>query len=176
MAKIDVSSLKNLEILDVANNKLTSLTDLPDSLKELYCNENELTKMDFVKLYNLKKVNISGNKITTAENLSEGVEEFLMENNPSITFQNSVVPNMEDNEKGNDDERAKDYEKHLNRVFSNEKYDDELYQMKLAIYQTYSKKEAKKRIANVKPKCIGANDLEVLYLNTRITLIMLYVM
>ena len=125
--------------------------------------------MDFDKLYNLKKVNISNNKITTVENLSEGVEEFLMENNPSITFQNSVVPNTEDNEKGNDDERAKDYEKHLNKYFQmKKKYDDELYQMKLAIYQTYSKKEAKKRIANVKPKCIGKNDLEVLYLNTRI--------
>lgn len=155
LVKIDVSSLKNLEILDVANNKLTSLTDLPDSLKELYCNENELTKMDFDKLYNLKKVNISNNKITTVENLSEGVEEFLMENNPAITFQNSVVPNMEDNEKDNDDERAKDYEKNLNKYFQmKKKYDDELYQMKLAIYQTYSKKEAKKRIANVKPKCI----------------------
>ena len=155
LTKIDVSSLKNLEILDVANNKLTSLDDLPDSLKELYCNENELTRMDFDKLYNLKKVNISNNKITTVENLSEGVEEFLMENNPAITFQNSVVPNMEDNEKDTDEERITDYYKYLNKYFQmKKKYDDEVYQTKLSIYQTYSKKEAKKRIANVKPKCI----------------------
>lgn len=155
LTKIDVSSLKNLEILDVGNNRLTSLTDLPESLKELYCNENELTKMDFDKLYNLKKVNISNNRITTVENLSEGVEEFLMENNPAITFQNSVVPNMEDNKKDTDEERITDYYKYLNKYFQmKKKYDDEVYQTKLSIYQTYSKKEAKKRIANVKPKCI----------------------
>lgn len=156
LSKIDVSSLKNLEILDIANNKLTSLTDLPDSLKELNCSENELTKMDFDKLHNLKKVNISNNKITSVENLSDGVEEFLMENNPAITFQNSVVPNMEDSEKDTDDERMKDYYKALNKYFQlKKKYDDEVYQTKLSIYQTYSKKEAKKRIANVKPKCIN---------------------
>ena len=155
LTKIDVSSLKNLEILNVANNKLASLTNLPESLKELYCNDNEITKMDFDKLYNLKKVNISNNKIITVDNLSEGVEEFLMENNPAITFQNSVVPNMEETEKDNEGERVKDYEKYLNKYFQiKKKYDDEVYQTKLSIYQSYSKKEAKKRIANVMPKCV----------------------
>lgn len=155
LSKIDVSSLKNLEILDIANNKLTSLTNLPESLKELNVSENELTKIDFDKLYNLKKINISNNKISTVENLSEGVTEFLMENNPSITFQNSVVPNMEDSDKDIDNERINDYYKSLNKYFQlKKKYDDDIYQTKLSIYQTYGKKEAKKLISNVKPKCV----------------------
>jgi len=158
LSKFDISSLKNLENLNIANNKLTSLTEIPVSLKELNISENELTKIDFDKLYNLKKVNISNNKITTVENLSEGVTEFLMENNPSITFQNSVVPNMEDSDKDTDNERIEDYYKSLNKYFQlKKKYDDAVYQTKLFIHRTYSKREAKRRILNVIPKCVNCN-------------------
>jgi hypothetical protein len=156
LTKIDLSNLKNLEKLNVANNKLTKLDGFPESLIEIDCNTNEIVKIDFDGLINLKKINISNNKINLVENLQEGVEEFNMDGNPSITFQNSVVPNMEDPEETDTDKiRLNDYENYLNKYFQlKKKYEDKLYDTKLQIFQKYSKKEAKKRIASIKPKCL----------------------
>lgn len=156
LTKIDVSNLKNLERLNIANNKLTKLDGLSETLIEIDCNTNEITKIDFDKLHNLKKVNISNNKISIVENLSEGVEEFNIDGNPSITFQNSVVPNMDDPDETRTDEiRLNDYNKYLHKYFQlKKKYEDRIYDAKLQVFQKYSKKEAKKRIAGMKPKCL----------------------
>jgi Leucine-rich repeat (LRR) protein len=148
--------LKNLEKLNIANNKITALDGFPATLIELDCNTNEIVKLDFDGLTNLKKINISNNKINIVENLGEGVEDFNMDGNPSITFQNSVVPNMDDfEETDTDKERLNDYSKYLHKYFQlKKKYEDAIYEAKLLIFQKYSKKEAKKRIAAMNPKCL----------------------
>ena len=64
---------QNLEILYCTSNQLTSLSDLPQSLKELYCTSNQLTSLSNLP-ENLKTLDCTNNQITSLFNLPQNLE------------------------------------------------------------------------------------------------------
>lgn len=86
---IDVSYLKQLELLHVSHNKITVIENLPPSLVEIRCENNELERMNLYGLTKLRTLHISNNKITLIENLPAEVVDFRMENTPTIEFRNA---------------------------------------------------------------------------------------
>lgn len=60
----DLSIFENLEVLDIANNKINHIGFLPKKLLELNCSDNELTQLPpATQLHILVRLNCSNNKI-----------------------------------------------------------------------------------------------------------------
>ena len=89
LTDIDVSSLIELQVLNIAHNYLTHLSELPISLLELECNNNKLTDIDLRGLEELNRLIVSNNRITVIENLPDKIVDFQFDNNPTIEFRNS---------------------------------------------------------------------------------------
>jgi hypothetical protein len=79
----DLTSLTNLQTLDVSCNKLKVLPELPESLEELIVNDNRLTEIcnDLPKLL---RFNGSDNRLTQI-NYSNSLERVHIKNNPIDT-------------------------------------------------------------------------------------------
>ena len=87
----DLSYLANLEILDLANNKLTSINSshLPSALIELSCKNNNLTSLDILNLSNLVRLDASVNDLfEISPTLSTKLQIIVCSNN-KITKLNS---------------------------------------------------------------------------------------
>lgn len=89
LTTIDVSYLKQLELLHVSHNKITVIENLPPSLVEIRCENNELERMNLSGLTKLRTLHISNNRITLIENLPTEIVDFRMENTPTIEFRNA---------------------------------------------------------------------------------------
>jgi len=80
----DVTGIRNLPSqvtrLHIANNLLTHLEDLPESLVDLNAAGNGLQKLDVSKLPNLKSVNVANNELVNIV-LSPTIETLFCENN-----------------------------------------------------------------------------------------------
>jgi len=75
--KIDLSFLKNLEILDITNNNINNII-VPNSLIELSACNNSITQ--FISNNKLKRLKISNNKITEL-NIPNTIEILEINNN-----------------------------------------------------------------------------------------------
>ena len=153
---IDIGSLVKLEVLQLSYNKITSLSNLPPSLKELYIDHNLLVDINLFGLNSLKILDITENKITVVENLPENITDFRYENNPTISFHNSIVDVSK--KKSNDDtnENENSYIESLSKYFELKKeYEKKVFSLKKGIYDKYAKTSMmKRRLAELKPPCI----------------------
>jgi Leucine-rich repeat (LRR) protein len=60
----DLTEYMHLQILDISNNKISSLNKLPSSLLELNCNENKISELpSTISCPNLKRIECSNNNI-----------------------------------------------------------------------------------------------------------------
>lgn len=81
----------NLITLDLSNNELTTIQNLPESLEELILNNNKLTSFVHNNLPNLKRLKITNNNIVEIK-LSNSIESAYLDNNPitNITCINNI--------------------------------------------------------------------------------------
>ena len=87
----DIDKYTNLKILDCSENKLTSLDNLPQTLKNLYCGYNEITSLDNLPP-TLEILICVCNKITSLDNLPPSLEYLSCVNNP---FTYNFKPSLE---------------------------------------------------------------------------------
>ena len=109
LTDIDVSSLLELQVLNIAHNYLTHLSELPISLLEIECNNNKLTNIDLRGLDDLNRLIVSNNRITVIENLPGKIVDFQFDNNPTIEFRNShsFTGTTGDDDEDEEEERKK---------------------------------------------------------------------
>lgn len=84
----NLNDFPNLITLDLSDNNLIQLNELPQCLEELILNNNNLTSLIY-DLPNLKRLKISNNKITDIK-LSNSIESAYLNNNPI-----NSIPNMD---------------------------------------------------------------------------------
>ena len=89
----DLSMYINLRVLYCWNNKLTSLDNLPSSLKELYCWRNNITSLDKIP-HGLLKLYCSFNNLTSLDNLPYGIKKLVCNYN-QITSLNNLPQSLE---------------------------------------------------------------------------------
>jgi len=154
LESIDLTPCKILSSLCLSDNRLKKLENLPVDLDELYVNNNHLTFLKLSGLYHLKTLHLSNNKINTIEDLPETIGDFQMENNPSIQFVNSPVIPMK--RKEDEVEQQATFVESLHQYFRiKNAYETNLYVLKKKIYKdSPNKKIGKKRLLEIKPKCI----------------------
>jgi hypothetical protein len=156
LTSIDLSTLDNLETLNVAYNKITGLEKLPKKLVELVCDNNKIERLNLTDIHDLKVLNVSNNPITLIENLPSGIVEFKMDNTPSIEFRNSTIPSFEEKE-DTEETTSKNYLDSLNEYFKlKQDYETKKKDMmKKAFKNEPSRKMGKLAALSVKPPCIN---------------------
>lgn len=79
---VSISNLPNgLEKLSVSNQILIELENLPKSLKELDCKNNNIRSLDVSQLEKLRVLQLSDNQVKELENLPDSLEELYCNNN-----------------------------------------------------------------------------------------------
>jgi len=81
----NLNSLSSLETLDISNNKLKNLTNLPQSLTELIASNNKLSNIN-AKLPNVIRLDLSHNCLTKIPQLNSVQKLYINNNNISSMF------------------------------------------------------------------------------------------
>lgn len=161
-----LGSLTELKELNVSNNQLVLLENLPKNLEILKCENNSLRTLDLEGLNNLKALHCSGNPILTIEHLPENIVDLQMENNPiaQITREKERVegqerPKEKEQEQGSN---GLSFTENLLKYFEmKSNYENKLYDKKKEVYrkaaQEGNKKKARKMVQQVKPVCVNCN-------------------
>ena len=76
----DLSRYTKLIKLDISNNQLTHLDNLPDGLQKLCCNFNQLIHLDNLP-YGLQELYCSGNQLSHIDNLPHGLQILYCNHN-----------------------------------------------------------------------------------------------
>ena len=156
LTTIDVSYLKQLELLHISHNKLTVIENLPPSLVEIRCENNELERMNLYGLVNLKTLYISNNRITLVENLPTEIVDFRMENTPTIEFRNvEHIPgtNQDAEEKKRKNQAYNDALQEYYRIKN--KYEKDEHTLKRKVYERAPTKQmARHAVKTVQMPCI----------------------
>lgn len=155
---IDISNLTKLEFVNISHNKIKTIENLPQNIQEFICEFNEIEYLNLNGLDKLVKLHASNNSITLIENQPDSIIDIQFENNPSITFRNSQLDNIQGSTQENDDfsEQQRNYKDALNEYFRiKQQYENEFLDMKRKAYNREpNKRIAKRMVLQVKPKCI----------------------
>ena len=154
LESIDLSPCKILTSVHLSNNRLKKLEDLPTDLTEIFADNNELLFLKLARLYRLKTLHVSNNKISIIEDLPENLADFQMENNPSIQFVNSPIVPMKRKEDVVEQEAT--FVESLHQYFRMKGiYETTVHALKKKVFKDApNKKIGKKRLLELKPKCI----------------------
>jgi hypothetical protein len=169
LSTIEVLAVPSLKRLLLEDNKLESVENLPESLEELNLAQNKLTRLNLGGLTKLSKLNISNNPITIVENMTSDIAEFRMENTPTVEFRHlaqdvaaNLVDGIREGSRAMVVDQPMEYKEALNTYFQlKSKYEKESYEKKRSIYEKLgaltnraARKEAIRKVAELKPKCI----------------------
>jgi hypothetical protein len=139
-----------LKELNISNNHIETLENLPASLEVLRCNDNNLRVLNLTGIENLRVLHCSNNPRLVVEGLPDTLVDFQMDNDVATQIQRDPV------EGEPDIESKANYSECLYTYFELKKrYDDGVLKKKRDAYSSAkSKKAARVKIADLKPKCI----------------------
>ena len=80
--KFSAKGYVNLKVLNIYDNQLSVLSDLPSSLERLQAQNNNLKKLSLKEAQSLKQLNVSNNPMLILEHVPDSLEHIEMENNP----------------------------------------------------------------------------------------------
>jgi len=165
---IDLKNTPNLEKLDLTNNKLETLENLPTkTLVSLILDGNEIKNIDLANMDKLQKFHINDNKTVVIQNLPKNVNDFSSHNNPFIEVHrdgdeagdgNSSAKKMREssNKKVAFIEALNDYFKMKNRYELYVKTEKKRIYLKYKIEKNV--KIAKKMASSISLKCINCKQ------------------
>jgi hypothetical protein len=160
LESIDISKLKDLQVLNLSDNKLTALDVASTSIEELYLNGNRIKKLDLQDLFQLRVLHISNNKSIVIKSLPPSVVDFKSENNPFVDIKRANMydeeaKHVEDGEE--DMEDRIEYMDALDNYFKlKAEYENKSYKNKKKIFEkeNISKKQKKRLLAEYQGICI----------------------
>lgn len=148
----------NLKILNVTDNDIHSLENLPTKLEELYCNNNSLQTLNLQGIEHLKVLHCSNNNLLVVEHLPDTLEDFVMENDISTQINRTTDTETVENKEDTIEKRANYLDCLYTYLELKQRYNNQLRLLKRDIYRkSKTKKAAKLRLTNLKPKCIECN-------------------
>uniref|UniRef100_A0A6C0DXF9 Leucine-rich repeat domain-containing protein n=1 Tax=viral metagenome TaxID=1070528 RepID=A0A6C0DXF9_9ZZZZ len=148
----------NLRELHANDNQLQSLDRLPEKLVVLKCSNNYLKTLSLAGLDELKTLHCSNNPLLVVEHLPETLTDFVMENDVATQVNRVTEPNTPKDPENTIEKRA-NYKECLYTYFElKNRYMTGVYKLKQDTYRrSKSKKEARVKMRNLKPKCIECN-------------------
>jgi Leucine-rich repeat (LRR) protein len=90
----DLNSMTSLETLDISNNELTELPNLPQSLTELVANNNKLNTVNNIDLPNIIRLDLSHNNLTKLPPFNSVQKLYI--NNNNISSMNCKYNNLKE--------------------------------------------------------------------------------
>ena len=137
-----------LKELNLSDNHIHTLEDLPEGLDTLRVNNNRMKVLKLGGIENLRILHCSSNPMLVIENVPDTLHEFESDNDIISEINNT-------REKGAAVEKRADYQESLRTYFEMKKeYMDRVRKNKRDIFfSSKSKKEARVKIAALKPKC-----------------------
>jgi hypothetical protein len=155
---IDLKNTPVLEKLDLTNNKLESLENLPKTIVSLILDGNNVKNINLENMHKLRVFHINNNKTVIIQNLPSTVSDFLCQNNPFIEVYRDDVSVETGSEKKNHGKKVAFIEA-LNDYFKlKNKYETYVKTQKKKVFDKFKKekniKVAKKMAASVSLKCI----------------------
>lgn len=141
-----------LKELNVSKNHIDTLENLPATLEVLKCNDNTLHLLNLAGIENLRVLHCSGNPRLVIEGLPDTLVDFQMDNDVGTQIQKAT----NSDEKRDNPESKANYLECLYSYFELKKrYEDGVLFSKRSVYAAAkSKKSARIKIADLKPKCI----------------------
>ena len=141
-----------LKELNVSKNHIDTLENLPASLEVLKCNDNSLRVLNLAGIEKLRILHCSGNPHLVIEGLPDTLVDFQMDNDVGTQIQNATSSDG----KRDDPESKANYSECLYAYFElKRRYEHGVLRVKRSVYAAAnSKKAAKVKIADLKPKCI----------------------
>lgn len=138
----------DLKELNLSDNQIHTLEDLPEGLEVLRLNNNRMRVLKLGGMYNLRILHCSSNPMLVIENVPDTLEEFESDNDIISEINNA-------REKGQPVEKRADYQESLRTYFEMKKeYMERVRAAKRATFiSSKSKKEARVKISALKPKC-----------------------
>ena len=158
---IDISKLNELKTLNISNNQLTALDSIPASIETILCDNNQIKKIDLSTAIQLQVLHCANNPFIQVVNPPATLRDFVMDENAMSEIQNTNNESVEDDKIISENPAApinkKDYMESLYAYFRlKSKYENDTYKKRKAIYEkAETKKDAKKLLAEYKPKCVN---------------------
>ena len=157
---LDVSSLKNLKSLNVANNELVELILTP-SVETIYCQNNKLVELDLEGIDGLHTLNCNGNPLLSIRHFQDTIQNFIMENNPAVEIRRNMEKDAPEYQQSKNNIEVKVA---INKFFElKREYEETLQEKKRTVYERVKKngksvKEIREIVGNVKVPCVHCRE------------------
>lgn len=159
--RLDISALKHLKSLNIANNELVELILTP-SIETLHCQNNKLVELDLEGMDTLHTLNCNGNPLLSITHFQDTIQNFIMENNPAVEIRRSM---------GKDDDEYQQNKINVEAIVAIHKffelkkeYEENLREKKRVVYEREkekrkSVKEIREIVQNVKIPCLHCGQV-----------------
>jgi hypothetical protein len=155
ITSIDLSKLGGLKTLNVSNNQLTALDSIPASIETILCDNNQIKRIDLSTATQIQVLHCANNPFIQIVNPPATLRDFVMD-------ESAISKSIDESAVDNDDDAAtmsnrKDFMESLYDYFRlKSNYEKINYEKRKDIYKnSENKKEARKLLAEFKPKCVN---------------------
>lgn len=160
---VDLSKYRKLRKLNVNSNHIVSLEKIPESVRELYLNDNQIRLLDLTNCPNLEILHCVNNNMLSIKGLPAKLVDFQVEKNPIVEIQYRDA--MTGGAEGAKDPTDRDYNlvESIEKYFQlQKKYHDDMVNDKKNILRKQKVEKGKrppklvrKDLSQIVPKCIG---------------------
>lgn len=155
ISTIELAQMRKLKVLNLNENRISDIKNLPDSLEELYLNNSQVRLIDLRNTTKLRVLHANQNKMLRIQNVPPSVVDLQFEDNPMVDVEYSAMPNDEP-ENEEDITRNMDYAEGLAKYFKMKSdYETMLHVKRLAAFKKgRTRKQGMNLAKEYRPKCI----------------------